>query len=195
MNKEMRTTAITAVLIVIGALVLGYFVNETLTEIESVTASNAELQGQIDVLKAKVDTMPTLQVELENLKTNFAQYIKILPSPEIATPERLLELVQEKCERSAFQLKNFNFKQGAKEVKAGARGGFQEIDITLAAEGSYEQFLRFLNGLERHESFVRVNNFTCTVASTAKKDAEGKDTWPLTVALNISTFRFDSGGN
>jgi hypothetical protein len=37
MNKEMRTTAITAVLIVIGALVLGYFVNETLTEIEAVT--------------------------------------------------------------------------------------------------------------------------------------------------------------
>ncbi len=195
MNKEMRTTAITAVLIVIGALVLGYFVNETLTEIEAVTASNAELQGQIDVLKAKVDTMPALQLELENLKTNFAQYIKILPSPEIATPERLLELVQEKCERSAFQLKNFNFKQGAKEVKAGARGGFQEIDITLAAEGSYEQFLRFLNGLERHESFVRVNSFTCTVGATAKKDAEGKDTWPLTVALNISTFRFNSGGN
>lgn len=195
MNKEMRTTAITAVLIVIGALVLGYFVNETLTEIEAVSASNAELEGQIATLDAKVKTMPALQVELENLKTNFAQYIKILPSPEIATTERLMELVQEKCERSAFQLKSFNYKPGNKEVKAGARGGFREVDITLAAEGSYEQFLRFLNGLERHESFVRVNSFTCTVAPTAKKDAEGKDTWPLTVALNISTFRFDSGGN
>lgn len=194
MNKEMRTTAITAVLILIGAGVLGYFVNETLTEIETVSAANAELEGQIATLKAKVDTMPALQVELENLKTNFAQYIKILPSPEIATPERLLELIQEKCERSAFQLKTTSFKPGAAKVGAGSRGGFREIDITLAAEGSYEQFLRFLNGLERHESFVRVNSFTCTVATQAKKDAEGKDTWPLTVALNISTFRFDSGG-
>lgn len=193
MNKEMRTTAITAVLIVIGALVLGYFVNETLTEIEAVTAQNAELEGQIATLKAKVDTLPALQVELDNLKANFAQYIKILPSPEVATTERLLELVQEKCERSAFQLKNFNIKPGAGTAKAG-RGGFREIDITISAEGSYEQFLRFLNGLERHESFVRVNSFTCTVASTAKKDGEGKDIWPLTVALNISTFRFDASG-
>ena len=194
MNKEMRTTAITAVLILIGAGGLGYFVNETLTEIETVSAANAELEGQIATLKAKVDTMPALPVELENLKTNFAQYIKILPSPEIATPERLLELVQEKCERSAFQLKTFSFKPGAATAKAGARGGFREIDITLNAEGTYEQFLRFLNGLERHESFVRVNSFNCTVGTTAKKDAEGKDLWPLTVALNISTFRFDAGG-
>lgn len=193
MNKEMRTTAITAVLIVIGALVLGYFVNETLTEIEAVTAANAELEGQIATLKAKVDTLPALQLELENLKANFAQYIKILPSPEVATTERLLELVQEKCERSAFQLKNFNIKPGVGTAKSG-RSGFREIDITISAEGSYEQFLRFLNGLERHESFVRVNSFTCTVGATAKKDAEGKDVWPLTVALNISTFRFDASG-
>lgn len=192
MNKEMRTTAITAALIIVGAVVLGYFVNETLTEIDAVTAANTELEGQISTLEAKVATRPALEQELATLKENFAQYIKILPSPEIATPERLLELVQEKCERSQFQLKSFNFRPLADQKRA--RGGFREIDITLNAEGTYEQFLRFLNGLERHESFVRVNSFNCTVGTTAKKDAEGKDLWPLTVALNISTFRFDAGG-
>jgi len=192
MNKEMRTTAITAALIIIGAVVLGYFINETLTEIDAVTAANTELEGQISTLEAKVATRPALEQELATLKENFAQYIKILPSPEIATPERLLELVQEKCERSQFQLKSFNFRPLADQKRA--RGGFREIDITLNAEGTYEQFLRFLNGLERHESFVRVNSFTCTVGTAAKKDAEGKDLWPLTVALNISTFRFDAGG-
>ena len=192
MNKEMRTTAITAALIIVGAVVLGYFVNETLTEIDAVTAANTELEGQISTLEAKVATRPALEQELATLKENFAQYIKILPSPEIATPERLLELVQEKCERSQFQLKSFNFRPLADQKRA--RGGFREIDITLKAEGPYEQFLRFLNGLERHESFVRVNSFNCTVGTTAKKDAEGKDLWPLTVALNISTFRFDAGG-
>jgi Tfp pilus assembly protein PilO len=175
MNKEMRTTAITAVLIVIGALVLGYFVNETLTEIEAVSASERRARGaRSPRSNAKVNTMPALQVELENLKANFAQYIKILPSPEIATTERLIELVQEKCERSAFQLKSFNYKPGNKAVQGGARGGFREIDITLSAEGSYEQFLRFLNGLERHESFVRVNSFTCTVAEHRQEGRRGQ---------------------
>lgn len=190
MNKDTKVTAITAALIVVGALVLLYFINETSTKIDEVTAANATLETEIAELQAKIDTIPGLQQELENLKQNLALYIRILPSPEIATPERLLELVQEKCERAQFVLKNFGFKPTSNKR---GKGGFQEIELTLTAEGTYEQFLRFLNGLERHESFVRVNSFSCNVAATSKK-VEDKEIWPLTVTLNISTFRFDAGG-
>lgn len=190
MNKDTKVTAITAALIVVGALVLIYFINETSTKIDEVTTSNTTLETDIATLQAKIDTIPVLQQELENLKQNLALYIRILPSPEIATPERLLELVQEKCERSQFALKSFNFKPTSNKR---GKGGFQEIELTLTAEGSYEQFLKFLNGLERHESFVRVNSFSCSVGTTPKK-VDDKDTWPLTVNLNISTFRFDAGG-
>lgn len=191
MNKDTKITAITAALVVVGALVLLYFINETSTKTEEVRTANNALEEEIKTLQAKIDTIPGLQLELENLKQNLALYIRILPSPEIATPERLLELVQEKCERSQFILKNFNFKPTRSQR---GKGGFQEIELTLNAEGTYEQFLRFLNGLERHESFVRVNSFSCSVAATSKK-VEDKEIWPLTVTLQISTFRFDAGGS
>ena len=77
--------------------------------------------------------------------------------------------------------------------KKGKGGGFREIDVSLRANGTFEQFLRFLNSLERHESFVRVNSFTCTPPGRAEVDDEGQETWPLRIALNISTFRYDSG--
>lgn len=190
MNKDTKLTAITAALIVVGAIVLIYYINDTSTKIDEVRAANETLEQEIAQLQAKIDTIPVLQQELDNLKQNLALYIRILPSPEIATPERLLELVQEKCERSQFVLRSFNFKPTSSKR---GKGGFQEIELTLQAEGTYEQFLRFLNGLERHENFVRVNSFSCAVATQPKR-VDDKDVWPLTVTLNISTFRFDAGG-
>lgn len=61
------------------------------------------------------------------------------------------------------------------------------MDITRSGEGSYEQLLRFLSFLERSESFVRVNSLTCTARGKLADDGGQL----LTVAFNISTFRFD----
>ena len=101
------------------------------------------------------------------------------------------------AERTQFQLANYGVKkQGGgrkKRKKKGASSGFREIGVSLKAGGTYEQFLRFLNSLERHESFVRVNNFTCSPPRVATVDDEGQETWPLKISLNVSTFRYDSG--
>lgn len=191
MTKETKTTAVAAALIAAISLVFVYFVSNSLDEKALKEGEKAQLEQDIDGLTKKVALIEPLTIELDNLKANFAQYIKILPSPEIATQERLMELVEEKCERADFAVQRFDVKPqlGAK------KSAFQEIEITLTARGTFEQFLRFVNSLERHESFVRVNSFNCTAPTAAVPDPAdpAKQIWPLQVSLNISTFRFDGG--
>lgn len=198
MNRETKTTAIAAALMIVGALLLLYFINDTNEKKDAKTAENTTLEGEIATLEAKVATTESLQAELEVLRVNFAQYIKILPSEQVATEERLMDMLQDKSERSQFQIVQFDKNRGATAAGAPptgprAKGGFQEIGVTLVASGTFDQFLRFLNALERHESFVRVNSFSATAKPDADTDAEGNETWPLSITLNISTFRFEAG--
>lgn len=191
MTKETKTTAVAAALIAAISLVLIYFVSNSLDEKALKEGEKATLETDIAGLTAKVALIEPLTLELDNLKANFAQYIKILPSPEIATQERLMELVEEKCERADFQVSRFETRPSLSAKKS----AFQEIEITLTAKGTFEQFLRFVNSLERHESFVRVNSFNCTAPTVSVPDPADplKQIWPLAVSLNISTFRFDGG--
>lgn len=197
MSKEMRTVGIFAGIFAVLAMVAGYFVNDTMTQVDQKKTEIEALNGEIASLDKEAKQHDALVEELDSLRQNFAQYVKILPSPEVATQERLMELLQEKSERAQFTASRFTLKEAADKAakgRGGGGGGFLEIDVTLSAEATYEQFLRFLNSLERHESFLRVNSFSCSAASRAVVDAEGRETWPLTIALNISTFRYESGG-
>lgn len=191
MTKETKTTAIAAGLVGIISLGFVVMVKGEVDKKDVLEQEKLALDADIKKLEDKVATKETLEQELENLKTNFGQYVKILPSPEIATQERLMELVQDRSERAQFPVTNFVQKQDrGKQTKS----AFREIEITLNATGTFEQFLRFLNSLERHESFIRVNSFSCNAATSSTVDPDGKTVWPLTVQLNISTFRFDAGG-
>lgn len=197
MSKETRTVVIFGLIFLVLAGFAYYFVSETADKVEAKQAEIAKVREDISGLQAEADLEPALIDELENLKVNFKEYVKILPAAEVATEERLMAMVQEKCERTQFGLGNYNVKKPKGASRRGKRSssGFREIDVSLKAGGTFEQFLRFLNSLERHESFVRVNSFSCAPPPEAVIDEEGKETWPLKIALNISTFRYDSGSS
>lgn len=195
MTRETKATAIAGGLVAIISMGFGYMINDSMDVRAAKEAERAQLTADIEALEKKVATAEGLTQELENLKANFSQYIKILPSPEIATEERLMELVQDKTERASFELQRFDRRKPVGAAAASrTKTAFQEVEISLSGKGTFEQFLKFLNSLERHESFVRVNSFTCTAPTEAIIDDQGAANYPLTVALNISTFRFDSGG-
>lgn len=193
MSKETKATAIAAGLVAIISMGFVYVISDSLDQKTAKEGEKAQLESDISTLQAKVAKTEALTIELDNLKANFAQYIKILPSPEIATQQRLMELVNDKSVKTTFGLERFDLKKGIAAAAARrTKTAFQEVEIALTAKATFEQFLKFLNSLERHESFVRVNSFTCTAAPPTP-DADGSNP-KLTIALNISTFRYDSGG-
>lgn len=194
MTRETKATAIAAGLVAVISMGFVYVISDSLDTQTAKEAEKAQLETDIQGLEQKVAKTEALTQELENLKANFAQYIKILPSPEIATQQRLMELVQDKSSKTSFGLERFDLKKDLAGAAARRnKTAFQEVEIALTAKATFEQFLRFLNSLERHESFVRVNTFTCTASPGGGPDADVGNPL-LTIALNISTFRYDSGG-
>lgn len=194
MTREGKATAIAVGFVVVISLGFGWVISDARDTKMAKEAEKAQLETDIQALEKKVARTEALTQELENLKANFAEYIKILPSPEIATQQRLMDLVQDKSSKTSFGLERFDLKRDAQAAAARrTKTAFQEVEISLVAKGTFEQFLKFLNSLERHESFVRVNSFTCTAAAAPSADIDVTNP-PLTVQLNISTFRYDAGG-
>lgn len=127
--------------------------------------------------------------------------MRILPLPEVATEERLMDLVQDKLEQAQFRLMRIELTE-PKAKRGGRRGktpvkakspAFKEVVVRMTAQGSYDQFLRFLNLLEKHETFVRINSFTCD-AGTQTIDDDGKVVVPLNITMDVSTYRYTGGG-
>lgn len=154
----------------------------------ALAADNAALSQEVGALAAKVARIEPLRAELRALEENVARYIRILPAPEVATEERLLEMVQDVRERARFVgLAGCNLRP-ARTAERKSASGFLEIAITAQGSAYFEELLRFLNLLERQESFVRVNAFT------ARATEPGEDRPPpLDITLDLSTFRYVAG--
>lgn len=191
MNKEMRSALVVFLVFAVMAGIFGYQAYTMSEEKDRLLGEIGALNTEIDGLKAKVARLPELKKELEDIELNLANYIKILPSPEVATEERLLELVQEKRERAQLSPTSMTTR-GGKSTKAGSKSGFREIDVTINAQATFDQFLRFLNALERNETFLRVNSFSCTVEAQTDSE-EAAEIYPLNIVLNLSTFRYEAG--
>ncbi len=99
------------VLLLAAATLLICRVAESRREVEAVAASNATLELQSELLAAKVrerrDHAAELDAELAARRSSVAQLLKLFPSPEIATPERLLELTQDLCLVTGLRLQSY----------------------------------------------------------------------------------------
>jgi Tfp pilus assembly protein PilO len=200
MGKEMKTVGIFALIFLVLAVVASFFVKSTMDKVSQRNAAIDDLNNKILKAQKIAAKEESLEKELANLQENLKHYVQILPSPEVATQEELMKLVQQNCERAQFDLGTYRVAKtrkssGGKKRRHKKVGGFQEIAVSLSATGTFEQFLRFLNALERHETFLRVNSFTCNAPTKPKVDADGNETWPLKISINVSTFRYDLGGN
>jgi Tfp pilus assembly protein PilO len=196
MNKELRSAIIVGAVFAVCALVAFFFVLDTSGQLEDKQAELAALEEELTALDTKGKELPGLQEQLASVKANLSQYIKILPSPDVATDEELVRLVQEKSARAQFQIDQITVEVKGKKGKsrrgkpAESAGAFEEIGLNITGQGTFDQFLRFLNSLERHESFLRVNTFSITAPSSPAIDDEGRETWPLRVQLQVSTYRY-----
>jgi hypothetical protein len=180
-------TATLALSIWLGALALGQRLDRTLVELDTLALTTLELAAECARLQATIALGPSRRAELEGRKAALARWLTILPRPEIASHERLVERVQECCEASGFQMKNFCFKTISRPLWIGE---FRELEVVNAFEGTWRQLGHFLRKLEEPGFFVRVNSFTCTPEQRPAAHRRGDPR--ITVALCVSTFRLDA---
>ena len=156
-------------------------------------AEIATVDASIADLKIRVSKREELESQLRNIKESLSQFITILPSPLVATEERLYELIAEKTKRAQFKIDDIQIinRKGTGSKKKG--GGFQELSVKVQAEATYEQFLKFLNSLEAHETFLAVKEFTVTPSRQGTDDLAENAPLPLNISLSVSTYRYEGG--
>src|SRR5581483_6257934 len=94
MSKELRNTLIAVAIFIALAGLMIYFVTDTQDQLDALSKENADLQEQINQNESYCKARVHLPGTLAELNANFRDYVKILPSAEVATPEKLLRTVQ-----------------------------------------------------------------------------------------------------
>jgi Tfp pilus assembly protein PilO len=189
MSKDLRNTLIAVAIFLALAGVMIYFVTETQDQLEVITKENAELEEQIKQNKQYIERAPRLQAQLNELNANFRDYVKILPSAEVATTEKLYRTVQAYADAAQISVTELS-ERGAGGKKGGGRlGEFEEVSVNFRIDADFETFVRFVNLLERHEQFMKVNAFQVTPSPTTRL-VDGKEIIDLAVTIEVSTYKY-----
>jgi len=205
MTKELQMIVVAAVIFVLITGGLAYWTMTISDEVAIKDGEIAAIQGKIEAAKKEIAKKPGLEAEKEALDKHIARYVTILPPPEVASKQSFLRMVQEKCERSQLNAKSIVFVE-PKAVRGGAKKkkkkgavapGFNEVKVDIEAVSTYDEFLRFLNSVERHETFLRVNTFSCRVIPFDEDEGpregdDGEIVWKLDIRLQVSTFTYQA---
>lgn len=203
MTKELQMIVVAAVIFVLITGGLAYWAMTISDEVAIKDGEIAAVKGKIEAADKEIKKKPDLEAEKEALDKHIARYVTILPPPEVASKQSFLRMVQEKCERSQLNAKSIVFVEpkavrGApKKGKATVAPGFNEVKVDIEAISTYDEFLRFLNSVERHETFLRVNTFSCRVIpfdedEGPKEGEDGEIVWKLDIRLQVSTFTYQA---
>ena len=203
MTKELQMIVVAAVIFVLITGGLAYWAMTISDEVAIKDGEIAAIKGKIDAADKEIKKKPDLEAEKEALDKHIARYVTILPPPEVASKQSFLRMVQEKCERSQLNAKSIVFVEpkavrgGPKKGKAAVAPGFNEVKVDIEAISTYDEFLRFLNSVERHETFLRVNTFSCRVIpfdedEGPKEGEDGEIVWKLDIRLQVSTFTYQA---
>jgi len=181
MSKDLRNTIIAAAIFILLSGLIAYHINETQTEIDAVTVAIQALDDEIANLKKEVAQELDLRKQLAELDANFKDYVQILPSAELATEERLLRWVQGYCDQAQVKLKDITVRPSSD------RSEFQSVSVLFSINADFESFIRFLNYLERHQQFLKVNSFSITPQLVRTNDGTSTS---MTVSLEVTTFKY-----
>src|SRR5271170_2909319 len=190
MSKDLRNTLIAVALFVALAGVMAYFVSDTQDQLNDVTKANGDLETQIREHNNYIANAPKLQRQLKELDDNFRDYVKILPSAEVATQQKLMKVVQAYADAAQIRIDELGEKGSTAKKGGGSKlGEFEEVTVSFRIDADFDAFIRFLNLLERHEQFMKVNAFSIN-PSPKPRIVEGKEILDLAITIEAATYKY-----
>ena len=185
MSKDLRNTLIAIAVFIALAAGAGYLASDTKDQLDAKAKENEGLQGEIDGFKTKIKEGPELKRQLDELNQNFKDYVKILPPAELATEEKLQKVVQTYCDAAQVSLQQIMIAKDKPEAK----GEFAEVSVGFTVKAGFEQTVKFMNLLEQHEPFLKINSFSLNPTGGLKV-IDGKEQIDLQVRIEVSTYKY-----
>lgn len=187
MSKDLRNTLIAIFVFIVLAAGAGYLASNTKDDLDKMIADNANIQSEIDGFKTRIAEGPELKRQLDELNQNFKDYVKILPPVELATEEKLIKVVQSYCDAAQVLLQEVVINKPKTSGVGGAE--FEEVSVTFRIQSGFDQTVKFMNLLEQHEPFLKINTFSLNPSGTPRI-VDGKEQIDLGIAIEVSTYKY-----
>jgi len=159
--------------------------------VEDETAAIAAKQGEIKAAEAKIAKIPNAEREVIVLRENLSEYVRILPNGQEL--EEFINVIWEFERQSGVSIGMF--KPGAKSRQA-KNSKFSSVVYQFELTATIWQTMRFMNLLENHERFIKVN--ALQLKSGGKKrpgdQSRSGDEIVHDIKLTVETFVYDGAG-
>jgi Tfp pilus assembly protein PilO len=188
--------AIVGVLLLVGGT--GFMIYSQMEENAGIVAEidgiNNEIQGH-DAVIATRESKKQLRDAQDQV---FKQLVEILPQYSERQEEKIFEAVTQYSSIARLQFKGIIAdpgKGGTTQPSGGPKPGaatpadFTRTQLTVRLQGTYFNFLKFLNRVENHESFLRVDEVSLSPLAQQSADAS-PDQKELAITVRISTFAY-----
>ena len=172
----MVVKAVLIVIVAIGVLVLGYFldIQDQQDNLARVTSKEKQLKDDFEVKQAKASNLDAYKVQMKEMEDSFGAMIRQLPSK--TEVEDLLVDISQTGLASGIEFQLFK-PLAEKHIEF-----YAELPITLKMTGDYHQFGEFVSGIAALPRIVTLENISIN-------SSKGKDSG-LTMNATAKTYRY-----
>ena len=176
---ERSALLITVVVVILVAIGIGVGLFFTYRELGNVREANADLYKRIRDAEKKKSMIPALEEEISVMLGDLVLYEEILPDEKEI--ENIMDLLNDFKKEAEIEIISLT-PQRARAVAQAVQQNYERHAYSIKLRGTYFRIMRFINLLETHNRFIRIDKF----------DIKQKDMDLLIndITLDISTFSF-----
>lgn len=178
--------------VIFGSLVAAIY--SKYNEKEATLGQVEQLKQEIRGYQAKIDQKPAKQKLKEDIEDVFTELVDILPQASPRQRDNIFDAVTQYA-----AIAKIRFKQLIQDTPVTMGGqqppqpqgpakpfgdAFEQTNLSLRFEGTFTNFMKFLNMVENHRNFLRVDEIAL---SPIRSDVEPRI---LDITVKFSTFHY-----
>lgn len=176
-EKQKLIVSIFVVLLLLGGFGLGIYLK--IKEKGPLDANIDTLRKTIAIHNQKIAEIEPLTEKIAALQDELARYEIIIPDSEEL--DKMAETVDEFRKTSGVEINDFRKTSRPTTAREEMGKAYRRVTYDIKLVGKFYDFVTFVNLLESHERFIRVDSFRMS-------PARGEDTSLMDIDLQISTF-------
>jgi len=179
MLEEKQKLILSVVVVLVLLVGFGGGIYLKLKERAPLVAEMDRLEASIRLYDQKIAQIGTLTEKIAALQEEVARYEVIMPDSEEL--DKMADTVDEFRKKSGVEIKDFRKVISPVVAREQAGKAYEQVTYNMKLTGDFFQFVTFINLLENHERFIRVDSFRVS-------PSRAEDTSLMDVDLQISTF-------
>jgi Tfp pilus assembly protein PilO len=176
-EKQKLAVSVLVVLLLLG--IMGGVIYLKIKQKGPLDADIERLRQTIKIHEQKIAQIGPLTERIAALQDEIARYEVIIPDEEEL--DKMADTVEEFRKKSGVEINDFRNVTRPFTARQEMGQAYRRVSYNIKLTADFFEFATFVNLLENHERFIRVDSFRVS-------PARGEDTSLMDIDLQISTF-------